>query len=282
MLSLTSFSSNVYSQGGDDGVIVEIFRRIQPVSRFCVEFGAGDGISCSNTANLWHGAWQAFLVEVNPALYEQAQKNTSGFRCSLQCAKVDPDGNRSIDALLDYSGHKDRHIDFMSIDVDGDDFWIATGLKCRPTVLCIEFNKTIPPHLNPQPTGPGNCYGVGIGTLRPAMEVRGYTFIGLTDTNAYFVVTEHADKFADLEKDLSVLMPPQNFTYLTTDSQGSIVPIGAVPPWGLKWPPSSTVFIANQQTRVLTVDSNNSLDKLRQTMTEGFQDLRRAVEKLPK
>ena len=46
------------SQGGEDGILEEIFRRI-PVSanqtakrRWCVEFGAWDGVHLSNTRQL--------------------------------------------------------------------------------------------------------------------------------------------------------------------------------------------------------------------------------------
>ena len=51
-------SRNVTSQSGEDGILEEIFRRIQPTAndtakqRWCVEFGAWDGVHLSNTRQL--------------------------------------------------------------------------------------------------------------------------------------------------------------------------------------------------------------------------------------
>jgi hypothetical protein len=50
----------VYSQGDEDGIIAEIFRRIGAGDRRFVEFGCGDGLE-NNTASLllqgWSGLW---------------------------------------------------------------------------------------------------------------------------------------------------------------------------------------------------------------------------------
>jgi len=46
------FRKNVYSQCGEDGVLLEIFNRIKIFNKFYIEFGAWDGLILSNTANL--------------------------------------------------------------------------------------------------------------------------------------------------------------------------------------------------------------------------------------
>jgi hypothetical protein len=54
----------VFSQFGEDGVIEKIFEIIEPGPKFCVEFGAYDGIINSNMRNLIvnHG-WNSFQFE---------------------------------------------------------------------------------------------------------------------------------------------------------------------------------------------------------------------------
>ena len=58
MQNLGEFKKNNFSQFGEDGIISEILKRIDSVlpnsalNMWCVEFGAWDGISGSNTYNL--------------------------------------------------------------------------------------------------------------------------------------------------------------------------------------------------------------------------------------
>jgi hypothetical protein len=73
-VKLSDFGFNEYSQFGEDGMIDEALKRIGVRSSRCVEFGAGDGLSCSNTANLWHNGWKAVLVEASSEL---AQRRSS-------------------------------------------------------------------------------------------------------------------------------------------------------------------------------------------------------------
>ena len=45
-------ATNVHSQNGEDGVIAEILDRLPELDRWCVEFGAWDGVHLSNTRHL--------------------------------------------------------------------------------------------------------------------------------------------------------------------------------------------------------------------------------------
>ena len=52
--NLNNFSKKIYSQFGEDGILLEILNRLKNknLDKWCVEFGAKDGISYSNTYNL--------------------------------------------------------------------------------------------------------------------------------------------------------------------------------------------------------------------------------------
>src|SRR4051812_19695893 len=59
-LRLFSSGYKVYSQGHEDGMIAEIFRRIGVTSRRFIEFGVEDGRECNTALQLingWSGAW---------------------------------------------------------------------------------------------------------------------------------------------------------------------------------------------------------------------------------
>src|SRR5258708_17081892 len=45
-LCLRNFERRTFSQNGEDGVIEEVFKRIETTDRFFVEFGIQDGTEC--------------------------------------------------------------------------------------------------------------------------------------------------------------------------------------------------------------------------------------------
>ena len=64
--SLNKFEKKIYSQFGEDGIIQEIIKRVgeKNLDKWCVEFGAKDGISDSNTYNLIKNLdYNAVLIE---------------------------------------------------------------------------------------------------------------------------------------------------------------------------------------------------------------------------
>jgi hypothetical protein len=64
---LAQYASDTYSQFGEDGIIAECLSRISavaPLNKWCVEFGAWDGVHLSNTCRLIREeGYSAVLVE---------------------------------------------------------------------------------------------------------------------------------------------------------------------------------------------------------------------------
>ncbi|HEX4460961.1 MAG TPA: hypothetical protein VIA18_23435, partial [Polyangia bacterium] len=63
-IDMNALSQGIYSQGAEEDMLARVFALIPPATRFCVEFGASDGLRNSNTALLLreHG-WRGALVE---------------------------------------------------------------------------------------------------------------------------------------------------------------------------------------------------------------------------
>lgn len=272
---LGDWANNVFSQFGEDGALAEVLRRLGITGGTCVEYGAADGLSCSNTARLWRGdGWRAVLIEADPKLAQRAEENGYGYDVTVIPTRVAPGGPGCVDDLLDALGVGE--VEVMSIDIDGDDYWHLCSLRRRPRVLLVEFNPTVPPQFHVEPAGPGNRFGVGAATLRRAAEWKGYTMVGVLHANMVLVRTEEADPFADLETDLAVLMPPEDFMFLATDQDGFVVPCGAAPEWGLRWPPSPTVMAANQPA-VLHIRSDDPHERFAQQVLSELAKLRQAL-----
>jgi len=195
---LASDTINAYerrrsSQNGEDGILHEIFRRIGTTTPFFVEFGVEDGREC-NTAALVRAGWQGLMIEGDPAKFRALSANyadAAGLRVVNAYVTAE-----NIATLLAANGVP-RELDLLSIDIDGNDYWLWEALAAyRPRVVAIEYNGAHPPPerwvmtYNPgHRWGDDTYYGASLASLAALGARLGYALIG-TDSrgiNAFFV-----------------------------------------------------------------------------------------------
>jgi len=144
---ISDCAENVHSQFGEDGIIKKIFSVIEPENKWCVEFGAWDGLHFSNTARLiQEEGWHGIQIEGNREKYEELVKNFADFPNAHPAHEIIgfESGVNSLDEALKRYGSPDQP-DFVSIDIDGNDYHIWNSLKkYRPRVIVIEFNPAVP------------------------------------------------------------------------------------------------------------------------------------------
>lgn len=144
-LAYAQFKRNEFSQFGEDGIIEHIFKKIPALDMWCVEFGAWDGIHLSNTFNLIKNrGYRSVLIEANKKKFRELQKNLWSFDTVLVNEFVTCDGDGRLDNILSHTAIP-KNFDFLSIDIDGNDYWILDSLyQYQPKVICIEYNPSIP------------------------------------------------------------------------------------------------------------------------------------------
>ncbi len=145
------YKKNYFSQNGEDGIILELIRRLKFKSKkkWCCEFGAWDGIHGSNTFNL--------VKKYNfNAVYIEGNKNR--FRDLLKTQKKYP----KIEAFNFYVDRKKnstnslykvlkktkitKNFEILSIDIDSYDLDIWKSLIFyQPKIVIIEINSGIKP-----------------------------------------------------------------------------------------------------------------------------------------
>ena len=194
---LETHEASVYSQSGEDGTLAHLFDRIGTTNRFFVEFGAKDGQSISNTANLrLHGGWQGLLMDGDPAGgAEPAAPNLHADETAARVRKEIITGENINELLARY--HVPKIFDLLSIDIDGNDYWVWKALQeYRPRVVLIEYNiffhlderKTIP--YDPMHVWDESAFhGASLAALRDLGTQKGYELV-YTDSyapNAFFV-----------------------------------------------------------------------------------------------
>jgi len=215
------FRSVVTSQWGEDGIIAEVFRRIGAESEVCVEFGAWDGKHLSNTWDLWHNkGWSAILIEADKNRCHALRESLRDYpRVRAHNAFVSIEGENSLDHVLAKLGTP-AQFDLLSIDVDGDDYYIFQRLeRFSPRVVLVEYNPTIPPEIDLVQVPGEYCGASALALVRLARE-KGYTFVCCTETNCLFVLTAEFPKLGIPEPALSEVFPRTHLTYVITSYGG--------------------------------------------------------------
>ncbi|HET9102351.1 MAG TPA: hypothetical protein VFN55_03280 [Solirubrobacteraceae bacterium] len=195
----------VFSQNGEDGVLAEILGRIGVSERFFVEFGIESGRegNCVYLADV--AGWRGLFMEGGDAFFAALQrKYAAQASVSTVKAMVTP---ANIEELL-RAASVPAEPDILSIDVDGQDYWIWHAVQSfRPRVVVIEYNSALDPRRRlVQPNDPlggwdgTDYFGASLGALAGLGRDKGYTLVHteLSGANAFFVRDDLvADRFPD-------------------------------------------------------------------------------------
>ncbi|MCK4919936.1 MAG: hypothetical protein KAS71_02755 [Bacteroidales bacterium] len=141
-LSDTGF--RVFSQFEEDGKLLFIFSVIGMENKTFIEIGSDDGVN-SNSANLYFNfGWHGLFIDGNPKSIKRGKKFFNKYphpwfyKPKFVCAKVI---RENINELIENSGINGE-IGLLSIDIDGNDYWIWDAIEIvEPKVVIIETHN---------------------------------------------------------------------------------------------------------------------------------------------
>ncbi|GMR01645.1 MAG: hypothetical protein BMS9Abin19_1055 [Gammaproteobacteria bacterium] len=195
---LNDCKKDYYSQTGEDGVIEKILEVIQPEDKWCVEFGAWDGVHLSNAYHLIkQHLFKAVLIEGDKEKYSELVKNMAEYD-GVSCLNkfVSFSGKDSLEYLL---AQTDIPHDFslLSIDIDGNDYYIWESLSSyTPKLVVIEFNASIPNEVEfVQQKDMSISQGASPASLVELGRKKGYELVAATMTNLFFVDKKYFSLF---------------------------------------------------------------------------------------
>jgi len=196
---LARYEYSWLSQNGEDGIIRYLFDEIGFESRWFVEFGFG-AVQCNSLRLMKQEGFSGLLMDGSSENVEFF--NHTARKSRLQSVKA-VQAFITLENLQDLIRGNDvpQDIDFLSLDVDGNDYWFWEELTCiSPRVVCIEYNAGLGPCLSlTVPYDPeferfskhpsGFFHGASLAALESLGQRKGYYLIGCdsTGTNAFFL-----------------------------------------------------------------------------------------------
>ena len=200
----------VFSQWGDDGIIQYLVHHLQIEPQTFIEFGVENYREANTRFLLMNDNWTSLVMDGSKEHIDYIKKDDIYWRYDLTavCSFVDKVNINKIFAENGFEGE----IGILSIDIDGNDYWIWDAINVvNPNLVIIEYNSffgdqyaiTIPydPRFFRTQAHYSNLYwGASLKSLCLLAENKGYGFVGSNSNgnNAYFVRKDKIGKLRTL------------------------------------------------------------------------------------
>lgn len=191
---LTAQRFRSLSQNGEDGMILAIFREIGVATRRFVDIGCGYNGGNSGVLARELG-WSGLMVDAEEDRVDHMRTRFPPQRVRVAQAWVIRD--RFNDFLAEHG--MTGEVDLMSIDIDGNDFWLWEELQvCQPRLVIIEYNANfggeravVVPYAEDfdRKAVHATYFGASLGALAQLAKRKGYRLIGVEPQgiNAFFL-----------------------------------------------------------------------------------------------
>jgi hypothetical protein len=192
-----------FSQNGEDGILFFIFSIIGTTNRVLLDLGCGNALVANSTNLLVNHGWTGLLLDGGEDNVSMAReffgqcKDTASWPPKIVQAWLDVETINRVIAENGLSGS----IDLMSMDLDGNDYWIWKSLEqAQPRVVVLEYLDILGPERSwsvpyrrdfvGEHDEMGLCYGgASLAAFVKLGHQKGYRLIGCQQYgyNAFFM-----------------------------------------------------------------------------------------------
>jgi len=194
-----SWEFSAFSDGGEDGILDYLCRKIENPNRYFIEIGSANGYD-NCTAWLAYGLrYGGLMVEAN---VKRAEISTliSNNNVKVQSVHFKADKDNS-GKLIEMTAFSDP--DVLSVDIDGIDYYVVDSLfkqGLKPKIIVAEYNATFgptesitikydPEYYSKQDSIKDLYFGVSIAGWKTYLAKFGYQFLCVerSGVNGFFV-----------------------------------------------------------------------------------------------
>lgn len=192
----------VYSQWGEDGIIQWLLRNVRVSNKVFLEFGVEDYSESNTRFLLVNDHWSGLVIDSSVSHIEALRHDPIYWRHNLKSLSAFVT-RENIDELIVNQG-LERRVGLLSIDVDGNDYWIWRDINAiDPELVIVEYNARFGPNRAVSiPYEPGFqrslahhsriYYGASLAALTLLGQRKGYALVACNSAgnNAFFVKRE--------------------------------------------------------------------------------------------
>ena len=217
------FGAFGFSQTDEDGITIEILRRLDlGPGTFC-EFGVGNG-SENNTLVLLAMGWRGSWIGGQDLCFDHVTSKR------LKFVKKWITKDNILSLYKDNVGF-DKNIDVLSLDLDGNDYHFIKILlenNVKPKLIIVEYNGLFLPNIDfvmdydsDHVWNNDDYFGASLYSWNKLMSIFGYSLIccnAATGANAFFIQSEYRDAFPEVPNEIAKIyaspfhvLPKYNF-----------------------------------------------------------------------
>ena len=140
--SIHDYEFQVYSQWGEDGIIQHLIGKVEIPNKIFIEFGVEDYKEANTRFLLQNNNWSGLVMDASENNIQKIKSDAIYWRYNLkaECCFIDKDNINDIIKRNGISGD----IGILSIDIDGNDYWIWNAIDCiSPRIVICEYDSLL-------------------------------------------------------------------------------------------------------------------------------------------
>lgn len=210
-LDLTGSEFKVFSQWNEDGIIDRLVWSVPNIEPVFIEIGVEDYSECNTRFLALNRNWSGVAIDSGSRHVRFIAARELDWRAGISAVRAHVTAE-NINDIIGQAGLTGP-IGLLSIDVDGQDYWLLQSLEAvRPTLLVVEYNAIFgAEHAITVPQRPdfdhrtahssGAYFGCSLPALVSLTKQRGYRFVGCEShgANAFFVLGDAAPSIPTVE-----------------------------------------------------------------------------------
>ena len=199
---INDYEFKVSSQWGEDGIIQYLINNINIKNTTFVEFGVEKYTESNTRFLLQNNNWNGLVLDGSSENISYIKNDPIYWKHSLKAEHAFLTAE-NINQIISSNGIS-GDIGLLSIDVDGNDYWLWEAINCiSPNIVVVEFNSlfgkkekvSVPYKSNFVWTNEhfSNLYwGASLAAMEYLGEKKGYSLVGINSvsSNAFFVKDE--------------------------------------------------------------------------------------------